>query len=243
MTSGVPGVRLGCGRMEGCSWVPAIGVQGRHCAGMTGMCSVGRVNVFSLVAGGECSFQPNVFTLAGQVFGGDRGPGWTGGSRDPPFDKLRASSSAGSGQVLRGRRDDGGVFRARCVQFLAECVQFRGECVHFGGRCVQFSAGRLGWGWGCGGSGCCCRTGWRGCGGFCGIRGMGACGESRCQGLIRGFGSYAVPRAAGALADFRTADRRGQSRDQGAVLLAVRPVWGGASTGAKAVDSVPDYVD
>ncbi len=61
-------------------------------------------------------------------------------------------------------------------------------------------------------------------------------------GVDPGVQELRVPRAAGALADFRTADRRGQSRDQGAVLLAVRPVWGGASTGAKGVDSVPDYV-
>ena len=46
---------------------PGSGVQGRHCAGMTGMCSVGRVNVFSF-GGDVFSFQPNVFTLAGQVF-------------------------------------------------------------------------------------------------------------------------------------------------------------------------------
>ena len=170
---------------------------------MTGMCSVGRVNVFSFggdvfSSGGDVfSFQPNVFTLAGQVFSeeGERAEGravrrtWRK-SRSPIRQALR--------QALRGRRDDGGVFSrsgrcvqfwGRCVQFLAECVQFRRECVHFGGRCVQFSAGRLGWGWGCGGSGCCCRAGWRGCGGFCEIRGMGGSG-SRWQGLIREFGGW-----------------------------------------------------
>ena len=66
---------------------------------------------------------------------------------------------------------------------------------------------------------------------------MGAAdgGEVAVEGVDPGVQELRVPRAAGALADFRTADRRGQSRDQGAVLLAVRPVWGGASTGAKAV--------
>ena len=57
--------------------------------------------------------------------------------------------STSSGQVFRGRRDEGDVFSrsGRCVQFPGECVQFlarfvhfRGQCVHFGGRGVQFSA-------------------------------------------------------------------------------------------------------
>ena len=133
----------------------------------------------------------------------------------------------------------------RCVQFLAECVQFRGECVHFGGRCVQFSAGRLGWGWGCGGSGCCCRTGWRGVRRFLrrsGEWGGGDGGGGAGAGVDAGVWELAVARGAGALAGLGAADGRGQSGDEGVVVLAVRPVWGGEADRSVAVDSVADYV-
>ena len=63
-------------------------------------------------------------------------------------------------------------------------------------------------------------------------------GEFAVPGVDPGVWKLAAPRAAGASSDFGGADRRGQSRDQGAVLLAVRPVWGGAAEGAEAVDSV-----
>ena len=96
-------------------------------AGLTGMCSVGRGNVFSFGAN-VFSFWPDVFTLAGQVF------------------SFRWRALVGD----RGRRDEGDVstLSGQCVQFLARCVNFSAECVHFGGRCVQFLAGRSGWGWG-----------------------------------------------------------------------------------------------
>ena len=160
------------------------------------MCSVGGVNVFSF--GGNVStlranvssfwpdvftFRPNVFTLAGQVFS-EEGERSDGRAVRRMWRKARFALSAGSGQastssgqVLRGRRDDGGTkggrrgmgaawdvfsrsggcvqfwgrcvqFPGECVQFLAECVQFRGGCVHFGGAGVQFWVGPPGWGWG-----------------------------------------------------------------------------------------------
>ena len=66
--------------------------------------------------------------------------------------------------------------------------------------------------------------------------------NSRCQALIREFGSYRYhePREHHPISEAPI--DAGQSRHQGVVLLAVRPVWGGASTGAAAVDSVADYV-
>ena len=132
---GLPGVwfdkltrNAGCGRVVGCCWVPAGD------AGMTGMCSVGRGNVFSFGANvfsfgpDVFTFRPNVFTLAGQVF------------------SFRWRALVGD----RGRRDDGDVstLSGQCVQFLARCVNFSAKCVHFGEECVQLSAGRPGWGWG-----------------------------------------------------------------------------------------------
>ena len=166
-------MRLGCvrGRGDGLRWdrswrwVPAgdagmTGARGRGtgvgrgfgCVQSVGrMCSVGWVNVFSF--GRMCSVSGRMCSLLRamcSVFGGARPP-----SRPP---------SAGSGQVLRGRRNDGEVSTlsgqcvqllarcvnssAECVQFLGGCVQFRGGCVHFGGRCVQLLAGRPGWRWG-----------------------------------------------------------------------------------------------
>ena len=165
-------------------------------------------------------------------------------SRSPIRQALRQAQGRLSGDAGMTGVCSVGRADVSSVQFLAECVQFRGECVHFGGRCVQFSAGRLGWGWGCGGSGCCCRAGWRGCGGFCGIRGMGAAdgGGGAVAGADPGVWELAVARGAGALAGLGAADGRGQSGDEGVVVLAVRPVWGGAAEGAEAVDSVPDYV-
>ena len=65
-------------------------------------------------------------------------------------------------------------------------------------------------------------------------------GEFAVPGVDPGVWELAAPRAAGASPDFGGADRRGQPRHQGAVLLVVRPVWGRASAGAAAVDSVSD---
>ena len=84
---------------------------------MTGMCSVGRGNVFSFGANvfsfwpDVFTFRPNVFTLAGQVF------------------SFRWRALVGD----RGRRDDGDVstLSGQCVQFLARCVNFPAECVQF----------------------------------------------------------------------------------------------------------------
>ena len=133
-----------------------------------GMCSVGRVNVFSF--GGDVSsfwanvfsfggnvfsfwpdvftFRSNVFTLAGQVFSeeGERSEGravrrtWRKARFAPSASSGQAS--AGSGQVLRGRRDDGDVstLSGQCVQFLARCVNFSAECVQSLPKCVQFPA-------------------------------------------------------------------------------------------------------
>ena len=67
-------------------------------------------------------------------------------------------------------------------------------------------------------------------------------GEFAVPGADPGVCELPLPRAAGTSPGLGTADRRGQSRDQGAVLLAVRPVWGGAAKRAAAVDSVSDYV-
>ena len=100
------------------------------------MCSVGRVNVFSFGGdvfsfGGNVSsfranvftFRPNVFTLAGQVFSfrwralvGDRGRR-EGEIRS--FGKLRTAS----GQVLRGRRDVGGLGRGDTAHSRTGCYQ------------------------------------------------------------------------------------------------------------------------
>ena len=66
--------------------------------------------------------------------------------------------------------------------------------------------------------------------------------RSRWQGLIPGVWELPVSRAAGGSADLGTADGRGQSGDQGAGLLFVGPVWGGAGAGAAEVDSVSDYL-
>jgi len=66
--------------------------------------------------------------------------------------------------------------------------------------------------------------------------------QNALPGADPGVRELPVSRAAGASPDLGIADRCGQSRDQGVVLLAVRPVWGGVSAGAAAVDSVSDYV-
>ena len=96
------------------------------------------------------------------------GQGRGGGRGEPPFGKLRAGSSTGSGQALRrvrgdrrrcqaggfeaglpghfygqpGRGGGGQVFTAcrRCVQFSRQCVHFWPRCVHFSGQCVQSAA-------------------------------------------------------------------------------------------------------
>ena len=73
-----------------------------------------------------------------------------------------------------------------------------------------------------------------------GERGAADDGEVAVPGADPGVWELAVSRAAGASLDLGTADGRGQSCDHGVVLLAVRPVCGGAAAGAAAVDSVPD---
>ena len=115
---GLPGV-AGCGRVVGCCWVPAPDrVRGRLFAGMTGARRArdggwARRGVFSRsgecvqavgrmcsVLGAMCSVFRRMCSLLRamcSVFGGARPP-----SRPP---------SAGSEQVLRGRRDDGGSGR------------------------------------------------------------------------------------------------------------------------------------
>ena len=143
--------------------------------GMTGMCSVGRGNVFSFLPNvfsfraKVFAFRPNVFTLAGEVFSCRRyalvGDGaWKEGEspiRQAQGRFLRQAQDEPLRQAqdrFSGTRDDGDVstrsgrcvqFWARCVNFSAECVQFRGQCVHSGGPCVQFSAARVPSVWGC----------------------------------------------------------------------------------------------
>ncbi len=120
--------------------------------------------------GGRETGRPSVHDLItkgkGEGVGGRGGP--RRGSVEPgaaPFGKLRAGSSASSGQALRrlgvergrrqrgdldaglpgysygqpGRGGGGQVFSVcrRCVQFPRQCVQFSPECVHFSGSCVQ----------------------------------------------------------------------------------------------------------
>ena len=90
-----------------------------------GMCSVGRVNVFSF--GGNVSsfranvfsFRPNVFTFAGHVFS----------FRRRAF--ALTAPSAGSGQALRGRRDDGGSGREAGVSAPWNVSTLSGQCVQF----------------------------------------------------------------------------------------------------------------
>ena len=67
-------------------------------------------------------------------------------------------------------------------------------------------------------------------------------GEFAVAGVDPGVWELAVARGAGASSDLGAADGRGQSGDEGVVVLAVRPVWGGAAEGAEAVDSVSYYV-
>ena len=58
----------GCGRLAGSSRsLPGIGIKGRHCAGISGKCSVARANVFSL-GGDVFSFGADVFSFRGDVF-------------------------------------------------------------------------------------------------------------------------------------------------------------------------------
>ena len=118
-------------------------------SGMAGMCSVGRGHVFSF-SPNVFSFQADVFSLAGDVFSFRR--------HASPL----AAPSAGSGQIRRGRRDDGDVSTRSgpCVQFRSECVHFRGPmCPVFGlmcpvsramcplwrGRCPVFGGGQRQW--------------------------------------------------------------------------------------------------
>ena len=67
-------------------------------------------------------------------------------------------------------------------------------------------------------------------------------GEVAMEGVDPGVWGLAVSRAVGVSPDLGSADRRGQSRDQGVVLLAVRPVWAGAAAGAESVDSPADHM-
>lgn len=73
-------------------------------------------------------------------------------------------------------------------------------------------------------------------------RGAADDGEVAVPGADPGVWELAVARAAGASADLGTADRRGQSGDQGAVFLAVRAVWGGASAGTAEIHFMADHV-
>ena len=137
------------GRGLGC--VQAVGrmcsVLGRMCSVFGPMCSL---------SGRMCSlWRGEVFSFRWRALVGDRGrrAGETRsfGKLRTGFDKLRAGSSAGSGQVSLGTLGmDGDVstLSGQCVQFLARCVNFSAECVQFLGGCVQFRGG--------------CRPLWRG---------------------------------------------------------------------------------
>ena len=70
-----------------------------------GMCSVGRADVFSFGAD-VSSFRANVSTFGGNVFS-EEGERSEGRAVRRMWRKARFAPSAGSGQVLRGRREDG----------------------------------------------------------------------------------------------------------------------------------------
>ena len=130
----------GAGRGLGAAW--DVFSRSGECVQSVGpMCSVS--GPMCSVSGPMCSVFGPMCSLSGRmcslwrgrcsVFGGGRWLGIGDGG------KARFAPSASSGQVLRGRRDDGDVstLSGQCVQFLARCVNFSAECVQYPAECVR----------------------------------------------------------------------------------------------------------
>ena len=117
--AGLPGVAW-CGRIVGCCWVPTgdAGMTGWGRGEGRGVRSErrrGRLGGFGVGGCWGCGSTGSPGTQGAVGWLGGGGSHWFGGL-GTGFEKLRAGSSAGSGQVLRGRPDDGDVSTLFCAR-------------------------------------------------------------------------------------------------------------------------------
>ena len=131
-----------------------------------------------------------------------------------------------------------------CVQFLADVFSFEGNVSTLAADVSSFRRGAwVGAGAAVGAGAVAGRDG-GGAEVFARSGEWGAAdgGEVAVEGVDPGVWELPVARAAGGSSDLGAADGCGESGDEGVVVLAVRPVWGGAAEGAAEVDSFQDYV-